>query len=54
MAPHPHPHSHPHPLVPLNHLNRYPSDILIHVFKQLGLVCRDLPLHLYGFTSIRL
>lgn len=44
----------PPQLVPLNHLNRYPSDILIYVFVQLRLVCRELPLHLYGFSSLRL
>jgi hypothetical protein len=41
-------------LVPLNYLDRFPSDIFLHIFEQLGLACRDLPLHLYGFPSIRL
>jgi len=40
--------------VPLNNLSRFPLDILVQVFKQLGLVSHEVPLHLYGFSSLRL
>ena len=43
-----------HQVVPLNRLDRFPMDILIYIFQQLGLDCHELPLHLYGFSSIRL
>lgn len=43
-----------HQLVPVNYLNRFPSDILIYVFIHLGHICHDFPLYLYGIPPIRL